>query len=1275
MTEKEAEAILLEKAQIQEKEYNFFESARLYEKVGKSFLDSSLIEEAAKYFHKAGLVSIDAIETVESSEEFIENIERGIKDYTLAKELFLRFKRRSLALECEAEVGFIKAYMNDSAPEIKKALNDSYDLFLDVNELYRQEGNTYSLIRTLLLTLMVLTENVYYCNSHSEIVETIKKGFATGEELWELRTEVKDLGYLGICLFYESFLNSYHLLVSEFQKDIFFYKNLKNHLQKFDDTLEIIDGWNDSRNLGYLFLMGAGVYCAYANHFIDDEIEQGKIFDKGFGFYEKAIIYAGKAKNNLVKINSIFFLNWWAFFGRRFKYVQKRIVKDIDELIAIGDVYLKFQLLHFMANLLPAFYYANISQMSMFSPDQRRTFAKKGIEHGEKALEGFYDLPFSIWSYIMVIYSLSQLAILSSSREEQKDYCDKMLYYIQEAKKNIINMEGGLSKAFYYSSVYRTYKTLADLTEEKENKIDWLSTAAEASENYLQFSMESTTGNLSNQMRLGLLKEELSILTGKEDHLSKAKNLFISIVKESYERGFYYFTAASSEYLARIEDRLGNYSASAEHYKRASKAHKDSLSMVKYKPRIKRINEKIEYVQAWSLIEEARTYHQRENHLRAKEIFQEACEILQKLKSYNYESVYYSAWVLLEEAEHLSKQEKHEEAIQAYNTTIENFDNTSVTLKKVIEQSRDRLEREKVGKLNKLIKIRIKHCSARVNVEEARILGRQGEHLAAAEKFALAASEFKEVCNQFKIEKEREELEGGYYLCRAWENMEFAETYGDSNRFAEAAGLFSKASNLFSSSKMKLLSSGNSAFCQALEYGCQFDETTDTKLKAKLYPKVKTILRKAASSYRKGGFENGADWALATSTYFDAAWHLIRADEEVNLNKKKQLLELGSKILDSASELFAKSGYKEKEREILDQLDMVKKEEKIIISALNTIAEPSIARSTIGIIAPACPHESSQSPRISEVRKFGDEIAKAKIKEPSREKYQLIYKDLLKEYPENQQQKFRVGIAQIGLSSTDNILDEFYILDGSGLLHLRKDKVDTISEKVKDVISNAQKNQINVLIFPEMSIDLTYGRLIEEISNLAKKFNMYIIPGSYHEGSTRRNLCMVISPDGVLWEQEKNIPATINFKGTIFKEGIDSGRFPRKITICNTEYGRIAIAICRDFLDMDLRVELKNFEPPVDLIINPAFTPVTADFKAAHFDARRSIYAYCFFANIGEYGNSLIYTPEKERIERTLPPKEEGLIFKDIDLFKLRSERKKWEKIHEKEKKFIQSTR
>ena len=167
----------------------------------------------------------------------------------------------------------------------------------------------------------------------------------------------------------------------------------------------------------------------------------------------------------------------------------------------------------------------------------------------------------------------------------------------------------------------------------------------------------------------------------------------------------------------------------------------------------------------------------------------------------------------------------------------------------------------------------------------------------------------------------------------------------------------------------------------------------------------------------------------------------------------------------------------------------------------------------------------------------------------------------------------------------------------------------------------------------------------------------------------------MISPNGILWNQEKHIPAAIHFGNKKFIENIKTSSPPKKITVCSTELGRIAITICRDFLDMDLRVELKNSEPPVDIIINPAFTPVTADFKAAHFDARRSIFAYCFFANIAEYGESFIYTPEKDRTERMIPQRQEGLIYKDIDLFKLRSERKKWEKEQLKERKFIQSTR
>ncbi|MFX0088049.1 MAG: tetratricopeptide repeat protein, partial [Candidatus Hodarchaeota archaeon] len=298
-----------------------------------------------------------------------------------------------------------------------------------------------------------------------------------------------------------------------------------------------------------------------------------------------------------------------------------------------------------------------------------------------------------------------------------------------------------------------------------------------------------------------------------------------------------------------------------------------------------------------------------------------------------------------------------------------------------------------------------------------------------------------------------------------------------------------------------------------------------------------------------------------------------------------------------------------------------------------------------------------------------------KFEEVPIRKYKLKHLNLLEETSKVEKPRCRVAIAQIGVSKSGDILNEFYTEKVQGLFFLKNEKVEEVQNKVKKYIERAHSDGANIIIFPELSIDLNYNQLVEEITKLAKIYNMYIIPGSFHDQGTRRNISIVIGPTGTLWQQEKHIPAIIHYQGRRFKEGIEIDLAQRETIVCKTEYGSIAIAICRDFLDMDLRVELKNSEPPVDLIFNPAFTPVTEDFKAAHFDARRSIFAYCFFTNIAEVGNSFIFTPERERGERKIAPKEEGLIYKDVDLFRLRSERKRWEKDQAKQRPFIQSTR
>ncbi len=290
-------------------------------------------------------------------------------------------------------------------------------------------------------------------------------------------------------------------------------------------------------------------------------------------------------------------------------------------------------------------------------------------------------------------------------------------------------------------------------------------------------------------------------------------------------------------------------------------------------------------------------------------------------------------------------------------------------------------------------------------------------------------------------------------------------------------------------------------------------------------------------------------------------------------------------------------------------------------------------------------------------------------------KYRLKYVNLLQDVSTREKPNFRVAIAQIGKSKSGDLLHEFYTEHREGLFLLKEEKIPSVSMKVKELIKEAHTKGVNIILFPELAIDLNYKQLLKETLDLAKSCNMYIIPGSYHNQETNKNISLVIGPTGILWQQEKHIPAIIHYQGRRFKEGIELETGQREMIVGITEYGTIAIAICRDFLDMDLRVELKNADPPVDLIFNPAFTPVTEDFQAVHYDARRSIFAYCFFANIAEIGNSFIFTPERERKERKIPSMEESLIYKDVDLFRLRSERKRWEKEHSKRRPFIQSTR
>jgi predicted amidohydrolase len=1277
MTIVESEELLLEKAQEEERKFNWIEAATLYEKVVKLYMDNNQDERAAFCYKNLGYAHFRGADTVETAEDYLKQLKCSIKAYKEAIMFFKQLGKRSIELECEAETYFINGLLATSDVEGKNASLQAIELFRESGEIYSKEGDKESLARLWCRS----ASSSYLLMTYNINQEEYEQAFIQGEEsaviAWEISENIGNIHLLSESLNLRLIINFMGWSVKDFKREENLREKTLQFLEECNKSIAIIDMVDDPYALSLVYSATGICYCYTGYQFVEDEREQEEYLVKGIDFLEKSLDFARKAKSKSNMLVIIFFLDYFAIFSGRINYLQKRILSDIKNCSELGKIYaLSHSLYRSIRNVVPALYYTNSSQRSFFTAAQRKIYAEKGLQYVKEAMSTPNFPPIIAWLYQGLILAYSQLALLAESKLKQLEYAQIMLQEAKNAQQFGLKYEGGFPQAGGYTSLYKAHKTLADIYKNKEERILHLRKAIETQKKSIDFAILSRTGALTEQMRLGLLYEELGIVTSDISDLNQAREIFLHTIKESVDRNYFSYEAASYQYIARIEDRLGDYMLSAENYKKAQNAYNKALQMIHYKLLKNRITEKFNYVHAWSYIEEAKSYHNRENHKQSKEYYEKAYEILKNILNYRYEASYYSGWISLEEAEQLSKQEKHEEAIESFKKTGKIFEEAIKTLMKSYKRSREKFDKERINKFEKIAQVRVNYCTARIHLEEARILGKQGEHIAAAEKFALTSSQFRDICLLFKIKREREELEAVYYLCRAWENMELAEENEDPNRFFEAASLFARASDLFTDTKLKLLASGNSTFCQALEYSCKFDESYDIDFKKELYPKVKQMLSKAAKSYEKGGFESGADWAQATSIYFDAAWQLIKADEITDLQEKRKLLRIGAQYLKSAVELFGKAGYLDKEKEVHDRLNRVEKEESILISALSTIKEPSISRSTTGIVAPSCPLESSQSPRLSEARQFSNEERRSQLETKERKKYQLVYRDLITEYPKVQKVKCRIGVAQIGVSETGNIVEELFETKSSGLLTVKEGKIEEHMSKIKLMVNNAHKEGVNILLFPEMTIDLNYDEIAREIADLAILYGMYIIPGSFHDLHTKRNISNVFSPEGILWEQEKHIPAIISTgEGKRFKEGIEVGNLPRITIVCNTEYGRIAIAICRDFLDMDLRVELKNFEPPVDIILNPAFTPVTADFNAAHFDARRSIYAYCFFANIAEFGNSFIHTPEKDRTERKLKAKEEGLIFKDIDLFKLRSERMKWENEQKKERMFIQSTR
>ncbi|KKK97606.1 hypothetical protein LCGC14_2651070, partial [marine sediment metagenome] len=440
-----------------------------------------------------------------------------------------------------------KDYSVESEMELKKILT----IFNKLIEIHSKENNHDNIARISLSTGFTILMLIVFCKNPMELEKISQKAINVVSNSWKLSKNSGNLQILILSLFLEASLllvqNSFKNFQDKRRKQVH-----QNILSKAEESLKLAEDCRDSYIFSYLYFAIGIVKCEFAVHYIEDEITQRNFIEKGINFLEKGLIFAREAKNRVLVITILFFLHRNAFISGRFMYLQKRIINDLKEVESAGLRFISLTRMYFFADFyahyFPAFYYSNIAQMRFFTSSQRKSYAKKGIEYALKSLKiMIFETTYAV-SFISLTVSYAVLVRLATSEEEKRVNIEKMLEYAEKADILGEKYGGGDTRTMGYSAVYRAYKTLADISKSEKEKTNMLSKAIDVSKKNLMHFSESRTGIIVAQMRLGLLYEEIGILTKDINTLMKAKDLILKSNKESNERGYHYYTATTYEY-------------------------------------------------------------------------------------------------------------------------------------------------------------------------------------------------------------------------------------------------------------------------------------------------------------------------------------------------------------------------------------------------------------------------------------------------------------------------------------------------------------------------------------------------------------------------------------------------------------------------------------------------------------------------------------------------------------------------------------------------------
>ena len=600
-------------------------------------------------------------------------------------------------------------------------------------------------------------------------------------------------------------------------------------------------------------------------------------------------------------------------------------------------------------------------------PEAKRVLLERAVEVGREGLvhaEGSGCPSYTQFVFNALSIALNWLSDTETKVSEKRRLLEEAL----EKREKAIDIEQRVIPFDYFirgrSQNYRalTEAALAKIETNKEKKRKLLEKAVSSMENCLKLCAKDVKERpqlwkLSNLGRynywFGQILNQLYLMTEDERFLGRAIEVYNGSV-EMYGKVEQPSRMAEAHWeMAKLHDHLGDRHKAARNYEYAAEKYKLATEKI---PQLKEFYEDYSfYMQAWSEIEKARHSHAREKYNQAREHYEKAANLHESSRLWSYLAPNYSAWAQLEKAEDLSRKEKIEEAIQTFQQALELFDKAKGSIETEIKEIQTADEREMATALIKASDIRGRYCQARINLEQAKILDRKGDHDLSSKRYGSAAETFRKIIEETESEVARKELRPIMCLCQAWQRMTVAEEKTSPELYLEASQLFEEAKEHSLNKRTSLLALGNSSFCKALAAGTKFDITLDMTM----HSTAKQHMERAETCYLKAGFKSASEYAKATQRLFDAYTYMNKAEKETDPQKRAKYYQMAEKLLQTSTNSYMKAKHPEKSAEIQRILEEVREERELAASLSEVLHAPPIASTTVSFTTPTPTHEKA----------------------------------------------------------------------------------------------------------------------------------------------------------------------------------------------------------------------------------------------------------------------------------------------------------------------------